>query len=55
MLRPHGRLFVVVGRPPVMEASLITLTAAGDFTTQSLFETMLTSLVNAERPEPFVL
>ena len=55
MLRPHGRLFVVVGRPPVMEASLITLTADGDFTTQSLFETMLTPLVNAERPEPFVL
>lgn len=55
MLRPHGRLFVVVGRSPVMEASLITLTADGDFTTQSLFETMLTPLVNAERPEPFVL
>lgn len=55
MLRPHGRLFVVVGRPPVMEASLITLTADGDFTTQSLFETLLTPLVNAERPEPFVL
>lgn len=55
MLRPLGRLFVVVGRAPVMEARLITLTANGDSTSESLFETVLTPLINAERPEPFVL
>jgi protein-L-isoaspartate(D-aspartate) O-methyltransferase len=55
MLKPRGRLFVVVGRDPVMEARLITLTPSGDTTSQSLFETVLTPLINAERPEPFVL
>jgi protein-L-isoaspartate(D-aspartate) O-methyltransferase len=55
MLRPQGRLFVVVGREPAMEARLITLRPDGTTTTDSLFETVLTPLINAERPEPFVL
>ena len=55
MLKPRGRLFVVVGRAPIMEARLITLQPSGDTTSQSLFETVLTPLINAERPEPFVL
>jgi protein-L-isoaspartate(D-aspartate) O-methyltransferase len=55
MLLPNGRLFVVVGRAPAMEARLITLNANGDTTSESLFETVLTPLINAERPEPFVL
>jgi protein-L-isoaspartate(D-aspartate) O-methyltransferase len=55
MLRPQGRLFIVVGRPPVMEARLITRAANGDVLSQDLFETVLTPLINAERPEPFVL
>jgi protein-L-isoaspartate(D-aspartate) O-methyltransferase len=55
MLKPHGRLFVVVGRPPVMEARLITMQANGDWVEESLFETLLAPLKNAERPEPFVL
>jgi protein-L-isoaspartate(D-aspartate) O-methyltransferase len=55
MLRPQGRLFVVVGRLPVMEARLITRAANGDILSQDLFETVLTPLINAERPEPFVL
>jgi len=55
MLRPGGRLFVVVGRAPVMEARLVTMHADGTWTTASLFETVLTPLINAERPEPFVL
>jgi protein-L-isoaspartate(D-aspartate) O-methyltransferase len=55
MLRPLGRLFVVVGRTPVMEARLVTRNASGDATSESLFETVLTPLINAERPEPFVL
>ena len=55
MLRPQGRLFIVVGREPVMEAQLITMQPNGSTTTDSLFETVLTPLINAERPEPFVL
>ena len=55
LLRPGGRLFIVVGRPPVMDAFLITADLKGDRTQESLFETVVSPLVNAERPEPFVL
>jgi protein-L-isoaspartate(D-aspartate) O-methyltransferase len=55
MLRPQGRLFVVAGRAPVMEARRLTREADGRVTSESLFETVLTPLINAERPEPFVL
>jgi protein-L-isoaspartate(D-aspartate) O-methyltransferase len=48
-----GRLFVVVGRPPVMQALLITRTADAEWTQQSLFETSLPALVNAEQPDAF--
>ena len=55
MLRPQGRLFIVVGRDPAMEAQLITLQPNGTTTTDSLFETVLAPLINSDRPEPFVL
>jgi protein-L-isoaspartate(D-aspartate) O-methyltransferase len=55
MLRPQGRLFIVVGREPAMEARLITLQPNGTTATDSLFETVLAPLINAEDPEPFVL
>jgi protein-L-isoaspartate(D-aspartate) O-methyltransferase len=55
MLRPQGRLFVVVGREPVMEAELITMQPSGSATTEALFETVLTPLIHADHPEPFVL
>jgi protein-L-isoaspartate(D-aspartate) O-methyltransferase len=55
MLRPQGRLFIVVGREPVMEAELVALQPDGKTAAESLFETVLTPLINAERPEPFVL
>ncbi|MBN1238715.1 MAG: protein-L-isoaspartate O-methyltransferase [Gammaproteobacteria bacterium] len=55
MLRPDGRLFIVVGRAPVMEARLITMRANGQWIEESLFETLLTPLLNVERPEPFIL
>ena len=44
MLRPQGRLFIVVGREPAMEAQLITLQPDGTTTTDSLFETVLAPL-----------
>ena len=55
MLRPQGRLFIVVGREPAMEAQLITVQPDGTTTTDSLFETVLAPLINADQPEPFVL
>lgn len=55
MLRPGGRLFIVVGDAPAMEARLITLHPGGGTTSEGLFETVLTPMINAARPEPFVL
>lgn len=55
MLRPGGRMFIVVGRAPAMEALLVMRHPAGRPTQDSLFETVITPLINAERPEPFVL
>lgn len=55
MLKPRGRLFIVVGRPPVMEAQLITLHPDGQWTQDELFETLLTPLEKLRHAEPFVL
>ncbi|MYF70569.1 MAG: protein-L-isoaspartate O-methyltransferase [Proteobacteria bacterium] len=55
LLRPGGRLFVVVGRTPVMDALLIGKDLHGNTAREILFETVVSPLVNAERPEPFVL
>jgi protein-L-isoaspartate(D-aspartate) O-methyltransferase len=52
-LKPGGRLFVVVGREPVMEARLVTRIGASDWRTASLFETSLTPLVNGALPPQF--
>ncbi|HSE01929.1 MAG TPA: protein-L-isoaspartate O-methyltransferase [Burkholderiales bacterium] len=53
-LRPGGRLIVVVGEPPVMEAQLITYVEAGAYSTTGLFETCIAPLRNAVQPERFV-
>jgi len=53
-LRPGGRLIVVVGEPPVMEAQLIACVAAGAYSTTGLFETCIAPLRNAVQPERFV-
>ena len=53
MLEVGGRLFIVVGEPPVMDARLIRRTGADSFATQSLFETVIDPLVNAARPPEF--
>jgi protein-L-isoaspartate(D-aspartate) O-methyltransferase len=43
-LKSGGRMFVIVGDSPVMEALLITRVSADEWTTQSLFETDLPRL-----------
>lgn len=53
ILRPGGRLFVVVGMAPVMEARLVTRTGADAWTATSLFETVIDPLINAPAPPRF--
>ena len=48
-----GRLFVVVGEPPVMEARLIRRTGEASWSSESLFETVIDPLVNARRLPEF--
>ena len=52
-LAPGGRLFAVVGEPPVMAATLVTCAAPGAWASVALFDTVLAPLVNAERPPRF--
>jgi protein-L-isoaspartate(D-aspartate) O-methyltransferase len=53
-LRVGGRLFAIVGEPPVMQAKLVTCTAPGAFRSVTLFETCVAPLVNAPQPAAFV-
>ena len=52
-LKPGGRLFAVVGDPPVMKALVIHQPAQGAFRHTELFETLLKPLVNAAQPQRF--
>lgn len=53
-LKQGGRLFAIVGDPPVMAAKLITCVAPGEYSSVDLFETCIAPLVNAPQPERFV-
>jgi len=50
-VNPGGRMFVVTGESPAMEACLLTRLDATEWSVESLFETDLPRLVNSE-PEP---
>jgi protein-L-isoaspartate(D-aspartate) O-methyltransferase len=52
-LRVGGRLAVVVGEAPVMEAQLITCTADGIYNTVNLFETVIPALDGVATKESF--
>ena len=52
-LNDGGRLFVVVGSSPNMEARLVLRTGENDWQTSSLFETDLPALINAGLPPQF--
>lgn len=52
-LRVGGRLAIVVGEAPVMEAQLITCTADGRYNTINLFETVVARLEGAAAPTEF--
>ncbi len=53
-LKPGGRLFVVVGKPPTMDALLVTRSGEDGWQTRSLFETDLAPLVNGRLPPQFL-
>jgi protein-L-isoaspartate(D-aspartate) O-methyltransferase len=52
-VNPGGRLFVVCGESPAMEAKLLTRLNATDWREESLFETDLARLINAEKAPQF--
>jgi protein-L-isoaspartate(D-aspartate) O-methyltransferase len=52
-LKTGGRLFVVIGTGPVMEAMLITRIAADKWVREVLFETSLPPLENCPKPDSF--
>lgn len=52
-VNPGGRLFVVTGDAPAMEARLLTRIGVSDWSEESLFETELPRLINSEPPPVF--
>ena len=52
-LNPGGRLFVIVGESPIMDAVLITRTGRDEWSRESLFETDLPPLVGAAKKTHF--
>ena len=54
MLKVGGRLFVVVGRAPVMDAQLVLRVSANQWVRESLFETVIEPLINAPEPPRFL-
>lgn len=52
-LKVGGRLFVVVGDGPAMDAMLVRRTSERDWVRESLFETAIPALEHARRPSAF--
>lgn len=48
-----GRMFVIVGEAPVMEALLVTRVGEDAWSRESLFETVLLPLLNTHQPQHF--
>ena len=53
-VNPGGRMFVITGESPAMEARLLTRLDITEWREESLFETDLARLINAEEPAEFV-
>ena len=53
-LKIDGRLFVVVGDAPVMDAMVVQKTGENDWESESLFETELLPLINGAIPRQFL-
>jgi protein-L-isoaspartate(D-aspartate) O-methyltransferase len=53
ILKPGGRLFVIVGDPPIMEAGIVTLAGDGDWQYDTEFETLVAPLENSAKTPRF--
>jgi protein-L-isoaspartate(D-aspartate) O-methyltransferase len=53
-LRVGGRLFVIVGEAPVMDAILVRRVDGNEWIRESLFETVIEPLINATAAQKFV-
>ncbi|MCB1802779.1 MAG: protein-L-isoaspartate O-methyltransferase [Gammaproteobacteria bacterium] len=53
LLKPNGRMFVVTGQAPAMNAMLVTRNREGDYWRETLFETVLPALDAAPQAERF--
>ena len=53
LLNENGRLFVIVGESPSMEARLYTKESKSSSSYESLFETDLNQLIGAEQKNEF--
>lgn len=52
-LAVDGRLFIITGTAPVMEAMLVTRVGEREWATENLFETQILPLIGAPAPEAF--
>ncbi|MGD8384249.1 MAG: protein-L-isoaspartate O-methyltransferase [Lysobacterales bacterium] len=52
-VNPGGRMFIVCGEAPAMEAQLLTRLNATEWSEEGLFETNLPRLINASNPPQF--
>jgi protein-L-isoaspartate(D-aspartate) O-methyltransferase len=52
-LNPGGRLFVVIGKAPTMQAKIIERTGDSDWQSETIFETSIKALVNGAKPPQF--
>lgn len=50
----NGRLFVIIGEAPAMQAYLITRVDHNAWREEILFETCIPSLIHAEKPQQFI-
>jgi protein-L-isoaspartate(D-aspartate) O-methyltransferase len=53
-LAPNGRLFVILGEDPLMEATLVTRVSGDTYRRRGLFETSVPALENVPQPDRFV-
>ena len=53
-LKSGGRVFAIVGKLPVMNAQLVTVSASGGHHARTLFETVVAPLTNAAKAPGFV-
>jgi len=54
-LRPNGRLFAIIGKPPVMEACIITQVDNYGYMREDIFETVVSPLVTVNNQRHFIL